>query len=644
VVQPTTTSVDAPPDAKPTKERKTARTLIFKKGMSADGLDPTFEALMPAGLDPATSTGTNPVFAQNPTTTTGTNPVFVQNPTTATGNNPAIGQNPSTVTGTNPAIGQNPSTVTGTNQPYTANPSVGPNLAAAIAAANPLGFSNTADSAVARHNSNVIPAHNPTAGGRPIARTMILKSLAPPEDDEPVELFEEALTDTTSNEPSILNSEGLSASGQTGSPTGASAQPKFAKRATAKTLTFKAFTMPTAEENAKPAPLKIVRYDSSKLRNMERDAKPLSIAESLAAVKQASITAAEDKNDRRPLWLKTIAAHPLVKSPMFRSAVLLIVLSIALLVCSSALIHSLYSDGDDYRPSNVTTTRAQRHFKSTDGAKSLELTDKGPVLISNGKAIHGKIKAVNDAELFSLAMAPPAKREIWLQKTDAGYVDQDGITLYGAGAPELQIAKKIDSYASLVAAKYKETKIYPSDVERLERLSPRDFHYTNPFTGKSDQPSVQYKRFAAADPTWTDHTRQAHTWQDEPPWKPGAIHCMCLDYCRFFIRGFDRNGRPLFGSTPGVADYIELKDGNNMNPRRVDKVVDDKDKTPATFMVARNAALSHEVAVLRQIGPLFPVLLVVVALAVGGWLLFLRRMKNNKADSTSNMTKFTMKE
>ncbi|MFN8552060.1 MAG: hypothetical protein U0103_11265 [Candidatus Obscuribacterales bacterium] len=615
-------------NAQPSKPRPTARTLIFRRGDSIDGMDPTFEQLMPAAPQRATTSGDQPGVGQNPTT--------------ATGSNPAMGQNPTTATGSNPTIGPNQTVASGTNPTFTPNSSVGPNLAAAIAAANPPGLQQSDDSAVARHNSNVIPAHQPNnPGGRQIARTMILKSLTPPAQHDYVEpvdepLLEEPLT-STSQSPINL------ATGQDGEASAVEVRPKIAKRSTSPTLVFKAFTMPSVEHDAKPKPLKIIRYDSSKLRNMESNAKPLSIAESIAAAKQASIVAKENKDDRRPLWLKTLAAHPLAKSPMVRSGLLLAVLSIALLVCSSTLIKSLYTDSNNLHTSTVSAVGDQHHYKSVDGAKSLTISDKDTVLSINGKAIHGKMKGVSDADLLSLCMTPPAKREIWLQRTDSGYVDQDGTILYGASAPELQIARKLDTYAALLTAKFKESKIYPSDAERMEHISPKDFRYTNPFTGKADQPVVQYKRFAAADATWTDHTRQAHAWADEPPWKPGAIHCVCLDYCRFFIRGFDRNGQPLL-SAPGVADYVELKDGKDMNPRRNDKIVDDKDRTPATFLVSRSSGLPLTVGVMRQTAPLLPIVLVVIVLACIGVILFLRRMKHSSADTVTNSTKFEMKE
>ncbi|MBS1953237.1 MAG: hypothetical protein JST89_03570 [Cyanobacteria bacterium SZAS-4] len=582
--------------AAPPKQRNTARTLIFKAGATVDEMD---QSLQPLSNPP-----------------------------------------------------QNHATTTGSNATVSVNPSVGPNLAAAIAAYQAGGqipaATPASTDAAARANSNVIPAHNPVTGGRPIARTMILKSLAKPEpeSDELIEPLTEPLIEAPQN--GRPSAETIIAAGHAAEAADAQAaqagRPKIAKRSTAPTLIFKAFTLPSAGENAKPAPLKIIRYDSSKLRNLETNVKPLSIAESIAAAKQASLT---DNDKNGPQWLKLFTANPLLKSQRFRQAALLVVLSAALLGCAFALVKSLYSDGQDYHPTNVTSAaRDQHHYRSADGGKSFDMLDKdkGSVLIHNGKAIHGKIKTVSDADLVSLATSPVPKREIWLQKTDAGYVDPDGTTLYSASAPELTIAKKIDSYASILAAKYKETKLYPSDAERFERMSPKDFRFTNPFTGHVDQPSVQYKRFAAAEPSWTDHTRSGHAWADEPPFKPGAIHCICLDYCRFFIRGFDRNGSPIYGSVPGVADYIELKDGQNMNPRRIDKITDDKDKTPAVFMVARNPALQMEVALLRQMGLVVPAIILVVALLACGWILFLRRMKNNKADSLANTTKFTMKQ
>ncbi len=86
----------------------------------------------------------------------------------------------------------NPATTTGSNPTVSANPSVGPNLAAAIAAYQAAGggpapaAAPVSTDAAARANSNVIPAH-PAGGARPIARTMILKSLAKPEPNEVTE-------------------------------------------------------------------------------------------------------------------------------------------------------------------------------------------------------------------------------------------------------------------------------------------------------------------------------------------------------------------------------------------------------------------------------------------------------------------------
>ncbi|CAN5200364.1 hypothetical protein BH10CYA1_BH10CYA1_49040 [soil metagenome] len=570
-----------PPVATP-KQRTTARTLIFKVGMPVDEMARSVQPLSTPTPNPATP-------------------------------------------GSNPGV--------------SAHPSVGPNLAAAIAAYQAAGPATAAipasTDAASDAISSVIPAH-PGSGGRPIARTMILKSLAKPEPNEQTE----AIAAPQDGRPSA---ETIIAAGHAAEAQAAQVGPaKIAKRSTAPTLVFKAFTLPSPEGNANPAPLKIIRHDSSKLRNLETNVKSLGIAESIAAAKQASLSNDNGK-DQRPQWLKLVTANPMLKSQKFRSTALLIILSTALFVCSSLLIKSLYLDGHDYHPTNVTAAALdQRHYKSTDGGKSFDQIDKekGSVLVNNGKAIHGKLKIVSDADLISLATSPVPKREIWLQKTDAGYVDQDGTILYSAGAPELTIANKIENYVSILSTKYKETKIYPSDAERFERMSPKDFRYTNPFTGHVEQPIVQYKRFAADDASWSDHAKAGHSWPEEPPFKPGAIHCVCLDYCRFFIHGFDRNGQPFYGSVPGVADYVELKDGSNINPHRNEKVTDDKDRTPAVFLISRSPALQTKVALLRQVGLIVTAVIILVALITGGWLMFLRRMKSNKADSVANTTKF----
>jgi hypothetical protein len=50
-----------------------------------------------------------------------------------------------------------------------------------------------------------------------------------------------------------------------------------------------------------------------------------------------------------------------------------------------------------------------------------------------------------------------------------------------------------------------------------------------------------------------------------------------------------------------------------------------------------------QISIGRQLGFLIPISLVLLVVAIAASILFMRRMKSNKADSTANMTKFTMK-
>jgi hypothetical protein len=149
--------------------------------------------------------------------------------------------------------------------------------------------------------------------------------------------------------------------------------------------------------------------------------------------------------------------------------------------------------------------------------------------------------------------------ELWLQVTDAGLIDQDGTVLYKSDAPEFELSEKMWWYAQFAQSLYKGTKLYP--INSTKYLSTPGFLYSNPFSGKSDHAEILLKRFAAADKTWTQSVKSGKKWDGEPVWRPGAIDCMCLDYCRFFIRGLDRNGQPLTSAEPGQTFAIELKDG-----------------------------------------------------------------------------------
>jgi hypothetical protein len=235
-------------------------------------------------------------------------------------------------------------------------------------------------------------------------------------------------------------------------------------------------------------------------------------------------------------------------------------------------------------------------------------------------------------------MAPPKQREFWFQRRDAGLVDQDGTILYPTGAPELALAKKMESYCNLVAAKYKETKLYPSDAAKLEKIAPKEFRYTNPFSGKVDQPIVLYKRFAAAEKSWTEKTQFGQMWSEEPAWKPGAIHCLCLDYCRFFIRGFDRDTHPLSGTLPGSSFYIELKDGVNLTPTQQGKTVEDnKDGGAASFYISNNPSMQMIVATMRQLVLIIFWLLILVPIAlIAGH--FIRKSKTTLVHQTKFKT------
>ncbi len=341
-------------------------------------------------------------------------------------------------------------------------------------------------------------------------------------------------------------------------------------------------------------------------------------------------------DDNKPLsLLQSVVEHRLFRSQVFKSTALFVILSTVLLFCFSALMKALRQD---VSPAHVNANHDPHEYKSCDNHKSLRLSDKGSALAFYGKSTRGQFKNLTDDDFFTLIMAPPKQREFWFQRRDAGLVDQDGTILYPTGAPELALAKKMESYCNLVAAKYKETKLYPSDAAKLEKIAPKEFRYTNPFSGKVDQPIVLYKRFAAAEKSWTEKTQFGQMWSEEPAWKPGAIHCLCLDYCRFFIRGFDRDTHPLSGTLPGSSFYIELKDGVNLTPTQQGKTVEDnKDGGAASFYISNNPSMQMIVATMRQLVLIIFWLLILVPIAlIAGH--FIRKSKTTLVHQTKFKT------
>ncbi len=311
-----------------------------------------------------------------------------------------------------------------------------------------------------------------------------------------------------------------------------------------------------------------------------------------------------------------IRSDELMKSKDFLAA--LNTVGITVLVCGIILgtTQKFFSTIAATEQAKASAEYTGREYKTVDGLKSLRF-DKDNVCYywHEGKLVPAKYFAVGGSWMEAVRLLAGCQRvkDIWYQAKGDRIIDSDGSTLYLGTAPENDVAKKMWWYSGFADWHMKEHKSYPTDEQKWKDVAP-NFYYTNPFNGKPDLPTfIQAK--GAASPNTPQITASGAAWPRQPAARPGAITALCLDYVRFFIRGYDRDGVLLTSSKPGRYFYLELRDGQNITQDELlkfkDKAEQTQDPTPVRVYMTQDAGVASVLSFMK------------IGIPGGLWLLWL---------------------
>lgn len=298
-------------------------------------------------------------------------------------------------------------------------------------------------------------------------------------------------------------------------------------------------------------------------------------------------------------------SHELMKSKDFLAA--LNTVGITVLICGIVLgtTQRFLSTVAATEQAKASAEYTGREYKTVDGLKSLRFEkDNKCYYWREGKLLHAQYFAVGSSwmEAFRLLAGCQRVRDMWYQVRGDRIVDGDGSMLYLGTAPENAVAKRMWWYSGFASWHMTEHKSYPTDAEKWKDIAP-DFYYTNPFNGKPDVP-VFIQAKGAASPQTVAITATGAAWPRQPAVRPGLIVALCLDYVRFFIRGYDRDGQLLTSSKPGKVFYIELRDGQNITQDELMKYKDkaelSQDPTPVRVYMTQDAGVASVLSFMKM--------------------------------------------
>jgi hypothetical protein len=171
-------------------------------------------------------------------------------------------------------------------------------------------------------------------------------------------------------------------------------------------------------------------------------------------------------------------------------------------------------------------------------------------------------------DCLNISFSALIQKQHWLMRTDEGFKSDEGPLLYCSGGPELQIADHMENLANIAASLYSGTGVYPMSIGDFPRGR---LAYANPFTKETVRPVVERLYFETdKDPLKrVPALSEGASLPDESGIGPGSIHCYSVTIqtpepakSMFYVRGYDRNGAPLIGSSLGTNYFLALKDGH----------------------------------------------------------------------------------
>jgi hypothetical protein len=169
-------------------------------------------------------------------------------------------------------------------------------------------------------------------------------------------------------------------------------------------------------------------------------------------------------------------------------------------------------------------------------------------------------------DCLNISFSALIQKQHWLLRNEAGLKSDEGPCLYYTGGPELQIADHMEDVANIAADIFSGTKMYPVSASDFPRGR---LAYSNPFTKQTVRPVFKRLYFDTdKDPLQRIHALTVGAnLPDDADIIPGSIICYSVTVENpaqqmFFVRGYDRDGKQLTGSTQGVSFFLALKDGH----------------------------------------------------------------------------------
>lgn len=291
-------------------------------------------------------------------------------------------------------------------------------------------------------------------------------------------------------------------------------------------------------------------------------------------------------------------------------------------------------------------------FRSADGVTGINFDEHGFALLAND-IHHTKIPYVllrGGLDDFKAMWASAfTRRELWYRFDDDQLISESGNVLYPKEAPELFIAAKMLALQQFAQRYYVKTGCYPNDARKW--VAEEDLNYICPFTGRIDSPQSKtlngtldmdylfpdFKTGSSSNPNAPyDYLREGGHWRDEHTPERGKIDTLALFLAQrcadgfkvtdFYIRGYDRNARPIMAGKPGNVYIVGLRSGKVLSDDSDDHLKDTEEasvRTPDRICVA-----TSEAADLGALHQGMGIILIAASIAcVLGWVFFESRYR-----------------
>jgi hypothetical protein len=270
-----------------------------------------------------------------------------------------------------------------------------------------------------------------------------------------------------------------------------------------------------------------------------------------------------------PTQKKKVTEVKLFQSAKQRNIILGIVSGCFLMLVLASIFTSHNNTAEDFK-------KIPHRYRTADGEKLLFLTSPSECELVAGSETAKMPYYQHHGDLLDscrVMFGPLMHHQYWLTKNKNGFVDQQGSLLYTEASPELQAAEFIDELGRSAQLSYLSLHHYPKKLDELDS-GKRAFH--NPYTGQAAKPIIQ--TIVLGKKSQPDDGQQRKKLYDiaisgarfphEPKRHPGDVVCYSVvihtkkgDINAFYIRSYDRDGKPLGGSRPDTVFAVVLENG-----------------------------------------------------------------------------------